>query len=151
MAALPAPPSVHVVSAADPSTSFDLPPLPSTGERRMAIRVTKDALRHVRAGHPWIYDESIVSVSHPGIAGDLAVIFDDRRRFNAIGLFDPSSPIRIKVLHRGSPATIDRAWWCKRIDGALVLRAPLIEDQTTTGYRILNGENDGFPGLAVDM
>ncbi len=116
----------------------------------MAIRVTKDALRHVRAGHPWIYDESIVSVSHPGVAGDLAVIFDDRRRFNAIGLFDPSSPIRIKVLHRGSPATIDRAWWRTRIEAALVLRTPLIDDSATTGYRILNGENDGFPGLVAD-
>ncbi len=116
----------------------------------MAIRLTKDALRHVRAGHPWIYDESIESVSHPGSAGDLAVVFDDKRRFNAIGLFDPASPIRIKVVHRGSPATIDRTWWRERIDQALDLRRPLVEDPATTGYRILNGENDGFPGLVAD-
>ena len=116
----------------------------------MAIRLTKDALRHVRAGHPWVYDESIESVSHAGSAGDLAVVFDDKRRFNAIGLFDPASPIRIKVLHRGSPATIDSAWWTRTIERALELRSPLIDDRDTTGYRIINGENDGFPGLVAD-
>lgn len=127
-----------------------LPDLPTPSGKRLAIRLTKDALRHVRAGHPWVFDESIASISHPGVPGDLAVIFDDKRRFNAIGLFDPDSPMRIKILHRGSPTTIDRAWWVKRIDEALELRAPLIEDETTTGYRVLNGENDGFPGLVAD-
>ncbi|MEI8241524.1 MAG: hypothetical protein WCI22_19090, partial [Actinomycetota bacterium] len=32
----------------------------------MAVRVTSDALRHVRSGHPWVYDHSITSVSHDG-------------------------------------------------------------------------------------
>lgn len=119
-------------------------------DRRLAVRLTKDALRQVRAGHPWIYDRSIESLSHDGEPGDLAVVFDERRRFNAIGLFDPSSPIRIKVLHRGSPATIDRAWWRARIDAAIEVRAELVADPTTTGYRVLNGESDGFPGLVAD-
>lgn len=129
---------------------LELPPLPPVGDRRLAVRLTKDALRHVRANHPWIYDESIESLSHAGSAGDLAVVFDEKRRFNAIGLFDPASPIRIKVLHRGSPARIDRAWWRRKVDEALTVRVSLVEDPATTGYRILNGENDGFPGLVAD-
>ena len=32
-------------------------------ERRVAVRVTEDALRQVRAGHPWIYDRSITSTT----------------------------------------------------------------------------------------
>lgn len=127
-----------------------LPPLPIASDKRLAIRLTKDALRHVRAGHPWVYDESITSISHPGVAGDLAVIFDEKRRFNAIGLFDPDSPIRIKILHRGSPATIDDRWWTARIDNAIAIRSDLVADEKTNGYRILNGENDGFPGLVAD-
>ena len=132
------------------SSALDLPPLPTVGDRRLAVRLTKDALRQVRTGHPWIYDRSIESLSHDGAAGDLAVVFDDRRRFVAIGLFDPGSPIRIKVLHRGSPATIDAGWWRRRIDEALELRGELSADPTTTGYRIVNGESDGFPGFVVD-
>jgi 23S rRNA (cytosine1962-C5)-methyltransferase len=65
-------------------------------------------------------------------------------------LYSHDTPLLVLGLPGGAPPTLDRAWWCKRIDAALVLRASLIEDQTTTGYRILNGENDGFPGLVAD-
>ena len=117
---------------------------------RLAVRVTPDALRQIRWGHPWVYAESVVSTSHDGHAGDLAVVFDDRRRFVAIGLYDPGSPIRIKVLHHGRPAVIDGAWWKDRVADALARRADLLGSVTTTGYRVVHGENDGLPGLVVD-
>ncbi|HEX2784977.1 MAG TPA: class I SAM-dependent rRNA methyltransferase, partial [Ilumatobacteraceae bacterium] len=78
--------------------------LPAVGEKRMAVRVTPDARRQIAAGHPWVFNESIVSISHRGVVGDLAVIFDNDRNFVAIGLWDPGSPIRIRVLHHGRPA-----------------------------------------------
>ena len=81
--------------------------LPAPASDRIAVRVTPDALRQVRGGSPWVYDGSITSASRDGASGDLAVIFDDKRRFAAIGLWDPASPIRVKVLHRGAPRTID--------------------------------------------
>ena len=130
------------------SSPFDQ--LPTVGERRLAVRVTADALRQVRGGSPWIYDGSITSVSHEGAAGDLAVIFDDDRKFAAIGLWDPTSPIRVKVLHTGSPTTIDEHWWRERLSTALEQRRALADDPDTTGYRCVHGENDGLPGLIVD-
>lgn len=124
--------------------------LPSPGEKRLAVRVTKDALRQVRGGSPWLYDGSITSVSHDGSAGDLAVVFDDKRKFAAIGLWDPSSPIRLKVLHAGSPATIDADFWRSRLGEAFERRRWLIDDADTTAYRCVHGENDRLPGLIVD-
>ncbi len=124
--------------------------LPTVGERRLAIRVTPDALRQLRGGSPWLYDGSITSVSHDGDAGDLAVIFDDDRKFAAIGLWDPTSPIRVKMLHTGSPTTIDAHWWRERLSTALDQRSALAEDPDTTAYRCVHGENDGLPGLVVD-
>jgi 23S rRNA (cytosine1962-C5)-methyltransferase len=120
------------------------------------VRVTPDALRHVRAGHPWIFEDSITSVKPDGAPGDLAVVFDDRRRFAAIGLYDPASPIRIKVLHHGEPETIDAAWWQRRLAESVQRRAPLggpvypEPERATTAYRCVHGENDGLPGLVVD-
>lgn len=119
-------------------------------DKRIAVRVTPDALRHVKRGHPWVFDGSIVSESFSGEAGDLAVIFDSDRKFAAIGLYDPRSPIRIRVLHRGRPATINRDFWREKVSEALGARADLAAGNWTTGYRIINGENDGFPGLVVD-
>ena len=114
------------------------------------MRVTADALRQIRAGHPWVFESSIASVSPAGASGDLGVVFDERRRFRAIGLYDPSSPLRLRILHRGRPLAIDDAFWQERVASALDRRAPLLADGSTTGWRWIHGENDLLPGLVVD-
>lgn len=126
--------------------------LPRPSPTRLALRVTPDAQRRLRAGHPWLYDGSIRSASRDGEAGDLAVVFDEDRRFVAIGLWDPASPIRLKVLHHGKPARIDEDWFRAALQRALAGRAPIAAslDEATTAYRVVHGENDGLPGLVVD-
>ena len=136
------------MASAYPDRMSVLDQLPTVSDKRMAVRVTPDARRQIAAGHPWIFNESITSISHRGRVGDLAVIFDNDRNFVAIGLWDPGSPIRIRLLHHGKPATIDAAFWSQRIRTAIERRAAISGD--TDGYRVLNGENDGFPGLILD-
>ncbi|MFM7069683.1 MAG: class I SAM-dependent rRNA methyltransferase [Actinomycetes bacterium] len=117
---------------------------------RVAVRITKDALRHVRSGHPWVFDASVLNVKPPGRSGDLAVVFDDRRKFAAIGLWDSDSPIRIRVLHQGAPTPIDDDFWRGLFGAALERRRELWASDTTNAYRWVHGENDGVPGLVVD-
>ena len=124
--------------------------LPKTTERRIALSVTRAAERHLRSGHPWLFADSITKASHEGAPGDLAVVFDQKRRFVAVGLYDPTSPIRLRVLQQGTPATIDRAWFAQKLTSAAQLRQPLTANQQTTGYRLVYGENDGLPGLVID-
>lgn len=121
----------------------------SGGGRRLAVHLHPRAERAVKRGHPWVYAEGISQQRHEGRSGDLAVIFDRRDRFLAIGLYDPASPIRIRVLHRGAPERIDRGWFAARIREAYERRQPLHE-RDTTGFRVVHGENDGLPGLVVD-
>jgi 23S rRNA (cytosine1962-C5)-methyltransferase len=123
-----------------------------TGDRaRVAVRVNAVAARHVRAGHPWLYESSITSSPDTAARpGDLAVVFDPQRRFAGVGLWDPTSPIRVRLLHHGQPTTIDATWWRQRLAAAIDRRAPLAQAGTTTGYRLVHGENDGFGGLVVD-
>jgi len=97
-----------------------------------------------------VYDSSVTSASRDGRCGDLAVVFDDRRRFAAIGLWDPTSPIRLRVLHHGRPLAVDRAFWAARLRAALDVRASLLARGDTDGLRLVNGENDGMPGLVLD-
>lgn len=125
-------------------------PLPQPSDKRLAVRVTRDALRHVRRGHPWIFDASITSVSRAGAPGDLAVVFDDKRKFAAIGLWDPDSPMRVRVLHAGAPQPVDADFWQTRLIAAADLRRPLLDDDDVTGVRLVHGENDGLPGLVID-
>jgi 23S rRNA (cytosine1962-C5)-methyltransferase len=126
--------------------------VPRPGEKRLAVRVTPDALRHIRAGHPWIFEESVTSISHEATAGDLAVIFDNDRKFVALALYDPDSPIQFRVLHVGKPTPIDSEWWHATIRTALDARVRFTSDPDAAhlAYRVLNGENDGVSGLVVD-
>jgi 23S rRNA (cytosine1962-C5)-methyltransferase len=125
--------------------------LPRPAERNIALHVTPAAERAVRSGHPWLFDQSIRQRSRHGRSGDLAVVFDRKDRFLAVGLYDPDSPIQVRVLQQGKPARINEAWFRQQITAAARHRHPLHQpDTTTTGYRLLHGENDGLPGLVVD-
>lgn len=116
---------------------------------RLRLRVTATAEQHIRAGHPWVFSDSVREQNRDGVAGELAVIFDRNDKFLAVGFFDPESPIRVRVLHVGKPLTIDAEFWRARLNTALQRREGLF-DARTTGYRLINGESDGWPGLVLD-
>jgi 23S rRNA (cytosine1962-C5)-methyltransferase len=161
---------------------------------RLRLRVTASAESILRSGHPWLFADSIREQNRVGEIGELAVIYDRRDRFLGVGLFDPSSPIRVRMLHAGKPQTIDREWWSIRLEQALARRGDLFVARRrypepmarrgavgtpcptssgevgrgvptaptsapeatkgtavqTTGFRWLNGESDGWPGLVLD-
>jgi 23S rRNA (cytosine1962-C5)-methyltransferase len=116
---------------------------------RLRLRVTAAAETAVRSGHPWVFSDSVLKSNRAGQTGELAVIYDRKDRFLAVGLFDPDSPIRVRILHAGKPQTIDHAWWQAQLEQALVHRRDLFDAQTT-GYRLIHGESDGWPGLVLD-
>jgi 23S rRNA (cytosine1962-C5)-methyltransferase len=120
-----------------------------SGKPRLRLRLAAAAESMLRAGHPWVFAESIRSQNREGRSGELAVIYDRRDRFLAMGLFDPDSPIRVRILHRGAPVAIDDAWWSTRLEQPLKSRHGLF-DERTNGYRWINGESDGWPGLVLD-
>jgi 23S rRNA (cytosine1962-C5)-methyltransferase len=115
----------------------------------LRLRVSPVAETQVRSGHPWVFANSVRQQNRPGKTGELAIIFDRQDKFLAVGLFDPDSPIRVRVLHSGKPQPIDAAWWHHHLEQSLARRQGLFDD-TTTGYRCINGESDGWPGLVLD-
>src|SRR6266550_1334468 len=115
----------------------------------LRLRVTAAAEREIRRGHPWVFSQSIREQNQEGEAGQLAIIYDHKDRFLAAGLFDPFSPIRVRVVHQGKPQVIDARWWRQRLCQALDRRKGLFGPETN-GYRCINGESDGWPGLVLD-
>ena len=116
---------------------------------RLRLRVTATAETILRGGHPWLFADSIRAQNRAGQTGELAVIYDRHDKFLAVGLYDPDSPLRVRVLHAGKPVTVDAAWWRQRLQAALERRRGLFDEQTT-GYRWIHGESDGWPGLVLD-
>lgn len=122
---------------------------PAEKQSMLRLRITSTAEWKARSGHPWIFSDSIRAQNRQGAAGELVVIYDKWDNFLAIGLFDPTSPLRVRILHAGKPQTIDDAWWRGRLERALVEREKLF-GADTTGYRCINGESDGWPALVLD-
>jgi 23S rRNA (cytosine1962-C5)-methyltransferase len=116
---------------------------------RLRLRLTAAAEARIRSGHPWVFAKSIREQNREGKSGELAVVYDRQNAFLAIGLFDPDSPLRVRILHLGKPQQIDRDWWRKRLQAALARREGLFDAQTT-GCRLIHGESDGWPGLVLD-
>ncbi|MBZ0326589.1 MAG: class I SAM-dependent rRNA methyltransferase [Altibacter sp.] len=124
---------------------------PKIMPQRLAVKLTAVGERSVRSGHPWIFSESIEKINKEGKAGDIAIIFSHtKNKVMGIGLYDPDSPIRIKMLHHEGSATIDADFFSEKIFAAFALRTPLLETKTNS-YRLLFGENDGFPGFIADV
>ena len=131
-------------------SSVDLTGVPTPSADTIAIRLHPEGERAVRDGHPWVFESSVRSASQQGRAGDVAVIFDRKNRFLAVGLLDPGSPIRIRVLNVGASAPVGEGMLEERLIQALDRRRGLVGDDATTGFRVVNGAGDGLPGVVVD-
>ena len=80
-------------------------------QNRLRLELFPRAETAVRSGHPWVYADSVKAQNREGETGELAVMYDKKDRFLAIGLYEAESPIRVRILHCGKPATIQREWW----------------------------------------
>ncbi len=121
----------------------------SASQPRLRLRISAAAESMLRSGHPWLFADSIHEANRAGQTGELAVVFDRQDKFLAVGLFDPDSPIRVRILHAGKPQTLDAVWWQGRLAQTLARREKLFGAQTT-GFRLIHGESDGWPGLVLD-
>ncbi len=104
----------------------------------------------MRRGHPWVFEDSVVKVTGEPHAGDLAIIYDRKKnKLLAVGLYDPDSVIRIKVIAFNEAARLDAAWFTEKITAAQAKRESLLQTDTD-GYRLVFGENDGLPACVID-
>ncbi len=142
----------HTFEADNFSMPFS-PKIQSTYQpNRLAVKLTAKGEQFVLNAHPWVFSNSIVKINDDAKSGDLAIVFNkNKNRVIGLGLYDTSSPIRIKMLHSGmEKAEINAAFFKQKIDTAFEKRLDLLQT-TTNSYRLLFGENDGFPGLIADV
>lgn len=126
-------------------------PFPNRKPSVLAVKLSAKGERSVRSEHPWIFSDSIESVNKTGTAGDIAVIFShSKNKPMGVGLYDPDSPIAIKMVHHGGGAKLDEEFFQEKINSAFALRRTLLQTHTNS-YRLLFGENDGFPGFIADI
>ncbi|APY12535.1 SAM-dependent methyltransferase [Seonamhaeicola sp. S2-3] len=118
--------------------------------KRLAVKLNAKGEQFVTKKHPWVFSNSIVKINDDATTGDLAIIFSKRKnKVIGLGLYDANSPIRIKMMHFEA-AEINASFFLNKIEQAFQKRLPLLETNTNS-YRLIFGENDGFPGLIADV
>jgi 23S rRNA (cytosine1962-C5)-methyltransferase len=101
----------------------------------------------VVAGHPWIYQGSILRLTAPTADGDVVQVKDHRQRFLGIGFYNAKSKIGVRLLDTAR-VPVDETFFEQKIRAALALRQKHLPGATS--FRVVNSESDFLSGLIVD-
>lgn len=118
--------------------------------RKNTVRLSQDVGHRIRAGHPWVYREALGPrplAVEPGTVIDLV---DVDGELVGRGLYDADSAIAVRVFVRRAEAMIDDELIAARVKAAVALRTKLLDSTKLGNTRLINGESDGLPGIAVD-
>lgn len=111
-----------------------------------SIKLREGKERSLLRRHPWVFQGSIAKgQADPGETVRVESAAGD---FLAWASFSPSSMIRARAWSFDEAERIDHAFFKRRIQTALDLRARL--PIRSNGVRLIHGEADGLPGLIVD-
>ena len=120
----------------------------SDGQKPVKLNLVRDRTRTLMQGYPWIYRDWLAALP-AAAAGSRAMVRDQDGSLIAFGMYDSNGPLAVRVCALGREM-LDDALILARLEAARALRAALF-DERTNGYRLLNGEGDGLPGLTCDV
>ncbi|GIL70950.1 hypothetical protein Vretimale_4050 [Volvox reticuliferus] len=119
-------------------------------EKPVHLVLSKDRVRSIKRGHPWIFPEVLRELPKAP-PGSLALLKTVDGEILAKGYYDPGSKLAFRTfaLQREK---LDEQLVTARLERAAELRDVLFQPyDTTNGFRLINGEGDGLPGLVVDV
>ena len=111
-----------------------------------AVRLREGKERSLLRRHPWVFEGSIAKGRAD--AGETVRVEAHDGRFLAWGAYSPQSAIRVRAWSFDEAERIDAAFFARRVQRAVALRARLAVD--SDAVRLVHGEADGLPGLVVD-
>lgn len=103
-------------------------------------------------GTPWIFTQNIKEITGNVAAGSLVDVYDGYGNYVGKGFFSPNSSIPVRILSFNKEEEINEEWFYLKIKQSIELRRNHnLPNKETTGYRLINGEGDGLPGLIMDI
>jgi len=101
--------------------------------------------------HPWVFSGAVERLEGDPAQGAVVRVTDCRGQFIALGFFNPSSQIRVRLFHWREEQAITPEFWKARVERALRLRTDTLRlPETANAFRLIYSEADGLPGLIVD-
>jgi 23S rRNA (cytosine1962-C5)-methyltransferase len=110
------------------------------------VRLRPGKERALLKRHPWVFESAIAKGG--GDAGETVRVESSEGEFLCWAAFSPQSQIRLRAWSFDATERIDAAFFARRIQAAVAMRARLPID--SDAVRLIHGEADGLPGLVVD-
>lgn len=115
--------------------------------RPRRYQLTKDAIAILDRGHPWLFRAQLSTAAQVFADGDWLRLVDGQNKVVAHGIYESEGAIAIRLLRRG-PTPVDAAYLNDVLRAALTRREPLAK--RTNAMRLVQGESDGLPAVAID-
>src|SRR5687767_12889569 len=93
------------------------------------LKLARDHVRHLKQGFPWIYKDWLIDTP-PAKAGSRALVRDKEGTLFAFGMYDPDSPIAVRVCALERQQLNDELIE-QRLSAALRTRRSLFDANTT--------------------
>ena len=101
-------------------------------------------------GFPLITQESIADWTKVKNEGSIIHLLDDRKKFIAKGYYGKQNKGYGWVLSTKKEVKIDGVYFTGKIRSAIKYREDFYRNESTTAFRVFNGEGDGVGGLTID-
>ncbi len=111
--------------------------------------ITPKAEKSLRAGHPWVYFDEILSIDDKYENGDIVDVFSNKNRYLGSGFINDNSKIRIRIISKNANDRFDDAFFERRLRYAVDYRLTVMGDDFSS-CRLIFGEADMLPGITVD-
>ena len=123
----------------------------TTATRYPALHLRSGREFTVLNGHPWVFSGAFRDLAHDGHdipPGAVVDLISSRGEWVARGHLNARNSLAFRLLTLDRDEVIDEAFYVRRIERALRLRALLPAD--VSAYRLIHAEADHLPGLIVD-
>jgi 23S rRNA (cytosine1962-C5)-methyltransferase len=115
---------------------------------KIGVVLKKGKEKFLKQQHLWIFSGAILAYPDKFENGGLYPVFSFDKELLGHGYFNKSCSLSGRMVSFGSKDPEKSIF--DNIKKAIEMRKGLIDNSTTTAYRLINGEGDNLPGLIVD-
>jgi len=119
-------------------------------KQEINLTVKPGYVKAYQEGYPLISQESVLDWSKVKGEGSIIHLLDDRKKFIAKGYYGKQNKGYGWVLSTKKAVKTDVAYFTGKIKSAIKYREDFYSDESTTAFRVFNGEGDGVGGLTID-
>lgn len=116
------------------------------------IRIKDGKEKNLLKHHPWVFSGAI-DEGDSDLSTGVHKVVTSEGRFIAWGVYDRESHIQLRLLSWNEDDCPDDDWWVRTVRESVLRRKSFFTDPSsdTNVFRIIHGEADMLPGIAVDV